>query len=119
LDTPRLARSFTSDELSAIREIVEGTADQNVMRRLSRIAPTSGGLAAMLSVGGTLAAPEVALPIMGAAETARLLGERSTRRSIEGLLQQLAPDRVVAPSQPGAQEVLRGLLSLRAAENGE
>jgi len=119
LDTPRLARSFTADELSAIREIVEGTADQNVMRRLSRISPMSGGLMAYLGIGGTVVSPEVALPIMGAAESARLLGERSTRRSIEGLLQQLAPDRVVAPSQPGAQDVLRGLLSLRAASGGE
>jgi len=117
LDTPRLSRSFTDDELAAIREIVEGTADQNVMRRLSRIAPTSGGLSAMLGIGGTIASPEVALPIMGAAEGARFLGERSTRRSIEGLLQQLAPDRVLAPSQPGAQDVLRGLLSLRTVAN--
>jgi hypothetical protein len=113
LDSPRLSSSFTADELSAIREIVEGSTDQNLLRRLSRIAPTSGGLAAMLGIGGTLASPEVALPIMGIAEAARFAGERSTQRSIQDLLQQLAPDRVLRPSEQGATDTLRGLLSLR------
>lgn len=119
LETPRLARSFTADELSAMREIVEGTADQNVMRRLSRIAPTSGGLSAMLGIGGTLASPEVALPLMAAAEGARYAGERSTRNSIQGLLQSLAPDRVLTPEQEGATAVLRGLLATRAAAQND
>jgi hypothetical protein len=113
LDSPRLSSSFTADELAAIREIVEGSTDQNLLRRLSRIAPTSGGLAAMLGIGGTLASPEVALPIMGIAEAARFAGERSTQRSIQDLLQQLAPDRVLRPSEQGATDALRGLLSLR------
>lgn len=119
IETPRLARSFTQDELSAMRQIVEGTADQNVMRRLSRIAPTSGGLAAMLGIGGTLASPEVALPIMGLAEGARYLGERSTRGSIQGLLQSLAPDRVLSPGEQGATQVLRGLLAARTAAQND
>lgn len=119
IETPRLSRSFTADELAAMRQIVEGTADQNVMRRLSRIAPTSGGLAAMLGIGGTLASPEVAIPIMGLAEGARYLGERSTRGSIQGLLQSLAPDRVLTPGQQGATSVLRGLLSARTAAQND
>lgn len=120
LDSPRLSSSFTADELSAIREIVEGSTDQNLLRRLSRIAPTSGGLAAMLGIGGTLASPEVALPIMGIAEAARFAGERSTQRSIQDLLQQLAPDKVLRPSEQGATDALRGLLSLRTlAGQGE
>lgn len=119
LDSPRLSSSFTADELSSIREIVEGSTDQNLLRRLSRIAPTSGGLAAMLGIGGTIASPEVAIPIMGAAEAARFAGERSTQRSIQDLLQQLAPDRVLRPSEQGATETLRGLLSLRALAGQE
>jgi hypothetical protein len=119
LDTPRLARSFKPDELAAIREIVEGTADQNVMRRLSRFAPSSGGLASMLGIGGTLASPEVALPIMALTEGAKALGERSTRQSIASLLQQLAPDRVLAPSQMGADAVVRALMASRLVANDE
>lgn len=119
IETPRLSRSFTADEIAAMRQIVEGTADQNVMRRLSRFAPTSGGLAAMLGIGGTIASPEVAIPIMGLTEGARFLGERSTRGSIQGLLQSLAADRVLSPGQQGATSVLRGLLAARTAAQNE
>ena len=71
----------------------------------------------MLGVGGAMASPAIALPIMGVAEAAKLAGQRSTRQAYEGLLQQLAPDRVIRPSEQGATGVLRGLLGLRTIAN--
>lgn len=119
LEQPRLSRSFTEQELGQIRQIVEGTPDQNVLRSLSRIAPSTGGLSAMLGVGGAMASPEAALPIMGAGELARYAGERSTRSSIARLLQSLAPDRTLAPSQPGIEGIISALLAARTASSDE
>jgi hypothetical protein len=118
LDTPRLSRSFTQDELGAIREIVEGTASQNTMRRLSRIAPSTGGLSAMLGIGGVMADPMIALPVIAGAEGMRAVGERSTQASIARLLQSLAPDRVMRPSDPGVDAIARALMGIRTATLG-
>jgi len=119
LDQPRLQRSFTESELAEIREIVEGTTDQNFFRRLSRFAPSSGGLSAMLGIGGTLASPQVALPIMGATEAARFAGERSTGRAVNALLQSLAPNRVTQPGALGIDPTINALLAARIGASAE
>ena len=119
LDNRSLRSSFTQDELDAMRKIVMGSTEQNLLRRLSRLSPTSGGLAQMLGIGGLLANPYVAAPIMGVGAAAKLAGQRSTRQAYEGLLQQLAPDRVIRPSEQGATGVLRGLLGARTIANQE
>jgi hypothetical protein len=119
IETPRKARSFTPDELAAMDEIVMGTTGQNVARRLSRMAPSSGGLSSMLGIGGTLAAPQFALPIMAVTEGAKALGERSTKASIANLLQSLAPDRVLKPGQEGLGPIIAALLAARTTANAE
>jgi hypothetical protein len=119
LDNRRLRSSFTQDELDAMRRIVEGSTSQNLLRRLSRLAPSGGGLSSMLSIGGAMANPFITIPIVGAAETAKLAGQRSTRQAYDALLQQLAPDRVIRPSEQGATGVLRGLLGARTIANQE
>ena len=117
LNSRRIRSSFTESELDAMRQIVMGSTDQNLLRRLSRLSPTSGGLASVLGIGGAMASPAVALPIMGVGVAAKTLGERSTRQAYEGLLQQLAPDRVLRPREIGMEGVSRGLLGLRTIAN--
>lgn len=114
LDNPRKARSFTPVERALMEDVVMGDAAQNTMRSLSRFAPTSGGLSAMLGVGGVMASPTVALPIMAATEGAKALGERSTRKAIDALMQSIAPDRVMSVGDSGLNPVLRALLGARA-----
>jgi len=119
IESPRRSRSFTPDELAQMDEIAQGTTGQNIARRLSRFAPSSGGLSAMLGVGGAMASPAVALPIMAVTEGAKALGERSTRKSIEGLLQSLAPSRTLRPSDPGINPIIRALLAGRSIAGQE
>lgn len=119
IDSPRKARSFKPDELAAMDAIVRGTEGQNAMRSLSRFAPTSGGLSAMLGVGGAMASPTVALPIMTSTELAKAGGERSTRKAIADLMQRLAPDRVTATRQAGVSPVIAALLAGRTMREDE
>lgn len=119
LDNPRKARSFKPEELALMDQIVRGTGGQNALRSLSRLAPTSGGLSAMLGVGGVMASPAVALPIMAITELAKAGGERSTRKVVEALTQRIAPDRVLKPGDQGLKPVVRALLAGRAMAGGE
>ncbi len=119
IENPRKARSFKPDELAAMDDIIMGSTGQNAMRRLSRLAPSSGGLASMLGIGGAMASPAVALPIMAVTEGAKVLGERSTKASIAKLLQSLAPDRVLKPSDPGVQKIIAALLAARTTAGAE
>ena len=73
----------------------------------------------MLGIGGAMASPAVALPIMAATEGAKALGERSTRKSITDLLQALAPDRVLASREQGLSPILAALLGARTTANDE
>ena len=119
LDNPRKARSFKPDELAQMAEIVSGSGGQNAMRRLSRMAPSSGGLSSMIGIGGAASMPAVALPIMAVTEGAKALGERSTRNSIAQLLQSLAPDRVLSSRQQGIAPIIAALLGARTIANDE
>lgn len=119
LDNPSKRRSFTQSELAQIEQVVMGTGEQNLMRRLSRFAPSSGGLASMLGIGGTMASAPVALPIIAATEGAKMLGERSTRQSVDALVRSLLGERVTATSQQGISPVLQALLSARTMSGGE
>lgn len=113
LDNPRKARSFSSEELRLMDQIVRGTGGQNAMRRLSRFAPTSGGLSAMLGIGGVMANPAVALPVVGLTEAAKYAGERSSRRVVDALMQSIAPDRVLSAGESGIGPVIQALLAGR------
>lgn len=119
LDNPRKARSFKPEELELMDQIVRGTADQNALRRMSRFAPSSGGLSAMLGIGGAMASPAVALPIMAATELAKGAGERSTRATVDALMQSIAPNRVLSPGSEGMTPIIRALLAGRTMAGGE
>lgn len=67
----RTRRFFDEEETALILRAVEGDTTQNALRLVSRLAPSSGGLTAMLGIGGTAAMPGVAVPAMMAGEGAR------------------------------------------------
>jgi hypothetical protein len=119
IENPRKARSFTPAELAMMDEVVRGTTGQNALRGLSRFAPSSGGLSSMLGIGGAMASPTIALPIMAVTEGAKALGERSTRNSIAALLKSLAPDRVLKPSEAGIGPIVQALLAARTMAGAE
>jgi hypothetical protein len=119
LDTPRKSRSFTPAEREMMDAVVRGDAGQNAMRSLSRFAPTSGGVSAMLGVGGAMASPAVALPIMAVTELAKAGGERSTRNQIAALLQSIAPDRVLKAREEGMTKLIAALLAGRTMAGAE
>lgn len=119
LDSPRKSRSFTPAEREMMDAVVRGDTGQNAMRSLSRFAPTSGGLSAMLGVGGAMASPAIALPVMAVTELAKAGGERSTRNQIAALLQSIAPDRVIKPQEEGLTKLIAALLAGRTMAGGE
>lgn len=118
LDNPNKARSFSPAERQMMESIVMGDGGSNMARSLSRFAPSSGGLSSMLGIGGVMASPAVALPIMAVTEGAKLAGERMTRGGIDELLQSIAPSRVTQVGEQGIDPVIRALLGLRAVEEG-
>lgn len=115
IENPRTARSFKPEELAMMDEVVRGTGAQNAARRLSRFAPSSGGLSAMLGMGAAVASPQFALPVAAVTEAAKAFGEKSTRSSIEALLQSLAPDKVLSSGEAGIDGVIAALLAGRTA----
>ena len=117
LDNPKKAMSFTPEERAAMEKVVRGTPAGNAARRVSRFAPSSGGLSAMLGVGGAAAMPHVAVPLAGIAEAGKFLGERSIRKSADALMKMIAPDRVIKPGERGVTDIIRALLAARATAN--
>lgn len=67
----RTARVFNDEERDLILRAVEGDSIQNALRLVSRFAPSSGGLSAMLGVGGAASMPAVAVPAMMLGEGAK------------------------------------------------
>lgn len=118
LDNPKKARGFRPEELAAMERVVMGTPAGNVARRLSRFSPTSGGLSAMMHLGGAAAAPAVVLPISAATEGARFFGERATRQSVDELIDLLAPSRTLSPGDPGISPIIQALLAARTSAQG-
>jgi hypothetical protein len=120
LDSDTRRRGFSSAELAAMDEIVEGTFMGNSLRSLSRLAPSSGGLSAMFGVGaagatGATANPLFMLPVV-AGEAAQFASQRMSRRQV-GLLDELV--RNGAPLTPKAmldyeRAAAAGLLSSQA-----
>jgi hypothetical protein len=101
LDSDARRRGFSSEELAAMEEIVEGTFMGNKLRALSRLAPSSGGLSAMAGIGAGMAAggTENALFILPSllGEVGQFASERLSRRQV-GLLDELV--RNGAPLAP-------------------
>lgn len=136
LENPKLRRGYNADELQAMRDIADGTPTQNALRLLSRLAPTSGalplgGFAGSMGATGATGNPLFMVP-SGVGYAAKAMGERSTRRQVEGLgelirngaplpkkglseveqrmLAQLISARATSPTPDGQQGALAHLL---------
>ncbi|WP_420012238.1 hypothetical protein [Tateyamaria sp.] len=99
---------YTPDEIAQMEKIVFGSPGQNRLRWASRFAPSAGvlpasitsGLAASGGVGALMTGnplPMLAIAPGFAAEGAKRLAERSTRRDIEELLDIVRRGGVAAP----------------------
>lgn len=119
LDSPAKRRSFTADELRQMEDIVRGTGSENMLRRLSRMAPSSGGLAGMLGMGGVVASPYVAAPAIAVTEVAKAAAERGSRKNVDALVRSLLGERMLSPGKSGADEVARALLLGRIVNEEE
>lgn len=98
LDSDRLKRGFTPDELDAINRAVMGTKGQNLLRSVGKFAPTgvvSGGVGATTgaTLGGWMGGPagaaigSVGLPIVGAlAKAASDAGQRNASKIVEAII---------------------------------
>lgn len=98
LDSDRLKRGTTPDEIEAITRAVMGTKGQNLLRTVGKFAPTgvvSGGVGATTgaTVGGWLGGPagaaigSVGLPAMGAlAKAASDAGTRNASKIVEAII---------------------------------
>lgn len=89
LENPKLRRGFSETELQAMRDIADGTPTQNALRLIGRLAPTSGALSLGGFTGAAGAAGATGNPLFIApgiaGQTAKYLGERSTRKKIAAL----------------------------------
>jgi hypothetical protein len=116
INNPKLARGFNEAEISAMKQVVQGTKTGNLMRQLGRIglglSGQSNGLGATIGgIAGTVAAG----PIGGAAAVGfgtgmKALAERSTRKAAERALSMTTARNALAglpqASFPGIENAL-------------
>jgi hypothetical protein len=110
LDDPKKARLFTAEERGAIDKIVKGTASQNALRMLGRLAPSSN---AWLGILSTFAAPGigVAVPLAGAA--AKAGATKLTNNAVENLSTLVRGGAPSAGGPSAIQQFRNGLLQLQ------
>lgn len=96
LDNPRTARGMSAAEKSAAEQVVRGTAGQNALRKVGRLAPTgvvSGGIGTSLgaaagsAVGGAPGAAIGAFALPAVGSVAKSAADRMTVKSAERLSQ--------------------------------
>jgi hypothetical protein len=64
LDSKRLSRGFTKDELDAIRQVVRGSWTQNALRQFGRLSPKTGALMQALTGGAVVSDIGSGMPIL-------------------------------------------------------
>lgn len=101
INNPKQAKWFSAAEIDTMRAFVQGSASENVLRQVGKLAPTGNGLMTALNLlgGATFGAP--ALAVTGLASGAKAIADRSTERGAQRLIgmvagQQAAP-QVSAP----------------------
>lgn len=107
LENPRIRSSFNQEQLDSIEEIVRGTGGTNALRHLSRMAPTSSGAASFMHLLGASALPPwLAMPMALGSQGAKALGERQVRNALSGVVDSIAPSRIVEGGRLGARNAL-------------
>lgn len=115
LDNPKAKRGYSKAELDAMQQIVEGTPLVNALRLGGRLSPTSGALPLMGNLAGVGLAPNVAIPVMGAAAAAKGTAEALTNRQVRRLMDMILNGAPLPPNTAQqADRAATGLLGLRA-----
>ena len=111
LNSPKLSRGFSPEELGQMEQIVRGTFVGNAGRLLGKLAPT-GIVSGALSSGAGLAAGgvpgAVGLPLIG--YLGKFVGDASTRAQVGKLASLVASRSPVGEAQAAARGPLANLL---------
>lgn len=81
LDSDKAGRGFSGDEKKAVEKAVMGSKTQNAIRLAGKLSPQGSGLMAALLLGGTAAAPQIAIPVAAAGMVSKKLSEALTKAS--------------------------------------
>ena len=122
LDNPRLRRGYSPAEISAMEQVVRGTSAVNVMRLISRLSPTSGGMPLMLNslagAGGIATQnPLFAAPAI-AGWAAQGASEVMTGNQINALSQLIRRGAALPPSSTGPSGIPAAVLNALAVSGG-
>ena len=85
LDSEKTGRGFTRDEKQAIEKAVIGSRGQGVARLAGKLSPSGNGLMAALLMGGSIAAPHIAIPAAGVGYVSKKISEAMTRNSAKNV----------------------------------
>ncbi len=90
INNPKQAKWFSATEIDTMRAFVQGSASENVLRQVGKLAPTGNGLMTALNLlgGATFGAP--ALAVSGIASGAKAIADRSTERGAQRLIGMVA-----------------------------
>lgn len=118
LDNPKTARLFTDEEKDAIRSIVRGTATQNALRIIGRLAPSSnswlgpilGGMGAGGYAAGGLPGAAIAVGVPAAGTAAKAGATALTQGAVNRLSNMVRSGAIpsqasVAPPMPSIQDL--------------
>lgn len=125
LETPS---GFSADERAALETAVRGTAAQKALRLAGKLSPTRNDLMAILSVGGAMVNPAVAVASFGGMG-AKAIANAMTRKNVDTLQKIILAggDASVARAAPNALQrlvqskrdsLVHALMSIGAHEAG-
>lgn len=82
---PRKAKWFSKDEIALMEHFVSGSADENVLRRIGKLAPGGNGLMSALNLYAAAVDPTL-LAATATASAAKGAADRSAMSGAEGLI---------------------------------
>lgn len=103
INNPKQARWFSEPEIAAMRQFVQGSTKENILRLGGKLSPSGNGLMAALNLGAVAADPAF-LGVTAAASGAKALADRGAIQGAQNLRNLMATGQLPAqaPSQlPG------------------
>ena len=114
------ARYFTDAEKTALRKIVTGDMDTNIMRLVGKTSPSGNGLSLMINamMGIQTGGASLAIPMAGM--MAKNRSDTATQKAMTEMRDYLASGKLVAPqSRSGSPAAVGGLLGGQAPERNQ
>ena len=114
------AKYFTDAEKAALRKIVTGDMDTNIMRLVGKTSPSGNGLSLMLNamMGIQTGGASLAIPMAGM--LAKNRSDTATQKAMTEMRDYLASGRLVAPqSLSGGPAAVGGVLGGQAPERNQ